>query len=47
MVPPSLRNIYKELKNEYPDYIIPKSGNLSHWADQGILLINSILTVEA
>lgn len=46
-VPPSLRNIYKELKLEYPDYEIPESGNLTHWAEQWILLLNSILTVEA
>jgi uracil-DNA glycosylase len=46
-VPPSLRNIYKELKMEYPDYNIPSSWNLEHWANQWVLLINSILTVEA
>lgn len=44
--PPSLRNIYKELKLEYPDYEIPESGDLIHWAQQWILLLNSILTVE-
>lgn len=46
-VPPSLRNIYKELKFEYPDFEIPESGNLLHWARQWVLMINSILTVEA
>ena len=46
-IPPSLRNIYKELKIEYSDYQIPESGNLTHWAEQGVLLLNSILTVEA
>lgn len=46
-VPPSLKNIYKEIKNEYPDFKIPESGNLEHWADQWILMLNSILTVEA
>jgi uracil-DNA glycosylase len=46
-VPPSLKNIYKELKIEYPQYIIPNSGNLEHWAEQWVLLLNSILTVEA
>lgn len=46
-VPPSLRNIYKELKWEYPDYNIPESGDLQHWAEQWVLLLNSILTVQA
>lgn len=46
-VPPSLKNIYKELKNEFPEYIIPESGNLTSWAEQWVLLLNSILTVEA
>ncbi len=45
-IPPSLRNIYKELENEYPGYT-PDSGSLIHWAEQGVLLLNSILTVEA
>lgn len=46
-VPPSLKNIYKELKNEYPDFEVPLWGNLTAWADQWVLLLNSILTVEA
>ena len=46
-LPPSLQNIYKELKLEYPDFHTPKSGNLSAWAEQWVLLLNSILTVEA
>ncbi|MCH8518428.1 uracil-DNA glycosylase [Candidatus Gracilibacteria bacterium] len=46
-LPPSLRNIYKELKLEYPDFQIPESGSLTHWAEQGVLLLNSILTVES
>ncbi len=46
-VPPSLRNIYKELKMEYPEYEIPSSWNLEYWAEQWVLLLNSILTVEA
>ncbi|UVD81613.1 uracil-DNA glycosylase [Mycoplasma iguanae] len=45
ILPPSLKNIFKELKNNYPKTII-KSGNLSHWANQGVLLINRVLTVE-
>lgn len=44
--PPSLKNMYKEIKNEYPDFEIPEHGNLEHWAEQGVLLLNSILTVE-
>jgi len=46
-VPPSLKNIYKEIKAEYPDFTIPESGNLNHWAQQWVLLLNSVLTVEA
>ncbi|WKN40588.1 uracil-DNA glycosylase [Tunicatimonas pelagia] len=44
--PPSLINIFKEIKNEY-DTPIPDSGNLERWAQQGVLLINSTLTVRA
>ncbi len=43
--PPSLRNIFKELYNDL-GYQIPKSGNLEKWAKEGVLLLNSILTVE-
>ena len=43
--PPSLRNIYKEIALEY-DCPMPKSGNLSHWAEQGVLLLNATLTVR-
>ena len=45
-VPPSLRNIYKELES---DLGIPPAahGDLSRWADQGVLLLNNALTVEA
>lgn len=46
-IPPSLRNIYKELKSEYPEYETPESGNLLHWSEQWVMLLNSILTVEA
>lgn len=44
-IPPSLRNIYQELEL---DLGIPAndSGNLKHWATQGVLLLNSVLTVE-
>ena len=44
-VPPSLRNIYKELATN-TGVDIPASGNLEHWARQGVFLLNSTLTVE-
>ena len=44
--PPSLVNIFKEIKTEY-DQEIPSSGNLERWAKQGVLLLNSTLTVRA
>jgi uracil-DNA glycosylase len=46
-LPPSLKNIYKELQSEYNDFQIPKHGDLSSWADQGVLLLNTTLTVAA
>jgi len=46
-IPPSLQNIFKELQAEYNDFQIPKHGDLSSWADQGVLLLNATLTVEA
>lgn len=45
-IPPSLRNIYKALKNDIEDFQIPSHGNLSSWADQGVLLLNTTLTVR-
>ena len=45
-VPPSLVNIYKELNRDLGKPI-PLSGNLTHWAEQGVLLLNATLTVEA
>ena len=45
-IPSSLQNIYKEIKNNYPDYVIPKHGDLTKWAQQGILLLNTSLTVN-
>ena len=44
--PPSLVNIFKEIKTEY-DKEIPTSGNLERWAKQGVLLLNATLTVRA
>ncbi len=46
-VPPSLKNIYKELANEFVGFKIPTHGNLTRWADQGVLLLNATLTVRA
>ena len=45
-IPPSLKNIYKELHNDI-EINIPKSGNLISWAVQGVLLLNTVLTVES
>ncbi len=45
-IPPSLENIYKELHRDLGKSI-PTSGNLTHWAEQGVLLLNATLTVEA
>lgn len=47
-IPPSLMNIYKELHSEYEnDFTMPVSGDLTKWATQGVLLLNSVLTVQA
>lgn len=43
--PPSLQNIFKELKRDL-NLPIPNSGNLQRWANQGVLLLNTVLTVE-
>ncbi|CAL9732177.1 uracil-DNA glycosylase [Monosporozyma unispora] len=46
--PPSLKNIYKELKNNYSDFKVDNSkGDLTCWASQGVLLLNTSLTVRA
>ncbi|MGD9901182.1 MAG: uracil-DNA glycosylase [Spirochaetales bacterium] len=44
-IPPSLQNIYKELNTDLGCYI-PNTGNLTKWARQGVLLLNTVLTVE-
>lgn len=44
--PPSLKNIYKELARDIADFTIPQHGCLQHWAEQGVLLLNTVLTVE-
>jgi len=46
-VPPSLQNMYKELALEYPEFVIPAHGCLEDWAKQGVLLLNTVLTVVA
>ncbi|MFI4847353.1 MAG: uracil-DNA glycosylase [Candidatus Makana argininalis] len=46
IIPPSLKNIYKELHQDVNNFNIPKHGCLKSWSDQGVLLLNSILTVE-
>ena len=45
-IPPSLLNIYKELRNDV-GMPIPTTGDLTHWAKQGVLLLNAVLTVRA
>ena len=45
-IPPSLKNIYKELQSDL-GISIPKKGNLEPWASQGVLLLNTTLTVRA
>lgn len=46
-LPPSLRNIYKEIESEFDAQMTTTSGDLTRWATQGVLLLNSILTVRA
>ncbi len=44
-IPPSLQNIYKELNND-AGISIPNHGDLTHWTEQGVFLLNAMLTVE-
>jgi uracil-DNA glycosylase len=44
--PPSLANIYKELLNDIEGFVLPNHGDLTPWAKQGVLLLNTVLTVE-
>eukprot|EP00800_Vazella_pourtalesii_P006044 TRINITY_DN1739_c0_g3_i1.p2 TRINITY_DN1739_c0_g3~~TRINITY_DN1739_c0_g3_i1.p2 ORF type:complete len:276 (+),score=48.66 TRINITY_DN1739_c0_g3_i1:1026-1853(+) len=46
-LPPSLKNIYKELVNDIPGFKTPDHGCLTSWADQGVFLLNATLSVEA
>lgn len=45
-IPPSLVNIYKELAADIDGFTIPDHGCLQSWAEQGVLLLNTVLTVE-
>lgn len=45
-IPPSLKNIYKELEADIDGFSIPAHGNLTAWAEQGVLLLNTVLTVK-
>lgn len=45
-VPPSLRNVYKELESDITGFEKPKHGNLEAWVKQGVFLLNASLTVE-
>jgi uracil-DNA glycosylase len=45
-IPPSLRNIFRELNDDLSSIFFPNSGNLEHWAKQGVLLLNAALSVR-
>ncbi|MEZ8689548.1 uracil-DNA glycosylase [Vibrio splendidus] len=45
-IPPSLRNMYKELAQDIDGFEIPSHGYLDTWASQGVLMLNTVLTVE-
>ncbi|WP_437565551.1 uracil-DNA glycosylase [Sorangium sp. So ce542] len=45
--PPSLANMYKEALADLPDFKVPRHGCLTAWASQGVLLLNTVLTVRA
>ncbi|HSD13742.1 MAG TPA: uracil-DNA glycosylase [Flavobacterium sp.] len=45
-IPPSLRNIFREINDEFDSIFFPTSGNLERWADQGVLLLNAGLSVR-
>ena len=46
-VPPSLVNIYKDLADDIAGFSVPPHGCLTRWAEQGVLLLNTVLTVRA
>lgn len=45
-IPPSLRNVFRELNSDLDIILLPSSGNLKHWANQGVLLLNASLSVR-
>ncbi|TLU67299.1 uracil-DNA glycosylase [Thalassotalea litorea] len=45
-LPPSLRNIFKELEQDIEGFNVPVSGDLTSWAKQGVLLLNTVLSVQ-
>ncbi|OUD36454.1 uracil-DNA glycosylase [Flavobacterium sp. FPG59] len=45
-IPPSLRNIFREMSDDLGTVFLPTSGNLQSWAQQGVLLLNATLTVR-
>ncbi|WDF65597.1 uracil-DNA glycosylase [Flavobacterium sp. KACC 22763] len=45
-IPPSLRNIFREINTDFDSIFMPTSGNLEKWAQQGVLLLNASLTVR-
>lgn len=45
-IPPSLRNIFRELNDDFGTVFLPTSGNLEHWAKKGVLLLNASLSVR-
>ena len=45
-IPPSLRNIFREINSDFDTIFTPNSGNLERWAQQGVLLLNATLTVR-
>lgn len=45
-IPTMLKNIYKELQQEYIDFKVPSHGDLTKWCDQGVLLLNTSLTIS-
>jgi uracil-DNA glycosylase len=46
-IPPSLRNIFKEIESDLGQPLVHKTGDLERWAKQGVLLLNATLTVQA
>lgn len=45
-IPPSLKNIFREINLDFDALLLPTSGNLERWAKQGVLLLNATLTVQ-